>query len=80
MCHRGDNPELPTLKGYVNVTSPDVKDIPTKLMSLKIAIAKQGPVSIGIDASMKSFSFYSNGVYYDPACGEFAVPLTFLIE
>ena len=33
------------------------------------AIADQGPISIAIDASLKSFSFYSNGVYYDSNCG-----------
>lgn len=34
------------------------------------AIATQGPISIAIDASLKTFDFYSNGVYYDPQCGE----------
>jgi len=28
-----------------------------------------GPVSISIDASHPGLSFYTNGVYYDPACG-----------
>ncbi|CAH2240377.1 jg26416, partial [Pararge aegeria aegeria] len=32
------------------------------------AIFKYGPVSVAIDASHKSFSFYSNGVYYEPKC------------
>jgi len=30
---------------------------------------ENGPVTIGIDASQKSFSFYANGVYYDANCG-----------
>ena len=54
---------LANLKGYVNVTSGD-------LQALKIAIAKHGPISVGIDASHKSLSFYANGIYYEPKCGE----------
>lgn len=34
------------------------------------AIANHGPISIAIDASLKTFSFYSYGVYYDDACGK----------
>ena len=37
--------------------------------ALKVAIAKHGPVSVGIDASHKSLSFYSSGVYFEPKCG-----------
>lgn len=50
------------LSSYVNVTSGD-------LNALKIAIFQNGPVSVGIDASHKSFAFYSFGVYYEPKCG-----------
>lgn len=51
------------ITGFVNVTprNPD---------ALKLAIAKHGPVSVAIDASHKTFAFYSHGVYYDSACGE----------
>ncbi|KAI0238627.1 Counting factor associated protein D [Lamellibrachia satsuma] len=54
----------PTAKmtGFVNVTSGDLE-------ALRIAIAKQGPISVGMDASHKSLSFYANGVYYEPKCG-----------
>uniref|UniRef100_A0A8C3SQ51 Peptidase C1A papain C-terminal domain-containing protein n=1 Tax=Chelydra serpentina TaxID=8475 RepID=A0A8C3SQ51_CHESE len=38
--------------------------------ALKAAIYKNGPVAVSIDASQRSFSFYSNGVYYEPKCGE----------
>jgi C1A family cysteine protease len=38
------------------------------LASLKIALFNQGPISVAIDASHKSFGFYSSGVYYEPAC------------
>ena len=38
--------------------------------ALVMAIAENGPIGVAIDASHKSFSFYSHGVYYEPACGE----------
>jgi len=50
------------IKGFVNVTPGD-------LTALKVAIFKYGPISVGIDASHPSLSFYANGVYYEPACG-----------
>lgn len=52
------------LKDYVNVTAYDVE-------ALKKSLVSQGPVSIAIDASHKSLSFYSHGVYSDPKCGLF---------
>ena len=54
---------LVKISSYVNVTAYDQE-------ALKIAIAKHGPISVGIDASHKSLSFYSHGVYYEPQCGE----------
>lgn len=51
------------MTGYVNVTSLDQE-------ALMIALAKHGPVSVAIDASHMSLSFYSNGVYYEPKCGK----------
>ena len=58
----------PTAKmtGFVNVTSGD-------LDALKVALAKHGPVSVAMDASHKSLSFYANGVYYEPKCGKYLV-------
>ena len=58
---------VPVVKGmaiekWVNVTSGDGD-------ALKVALAKHGPISVGIDAAHKSLSFYSNGVYYEPKCG-----------
>uniref|UniRef100_A0A8C6Z4G6 Peptidase C1A papain C-terminal domain-containing protein n=1 Tax=Nothoprocta perdicaria TaxID=30464 RepID=A0A8C6Z4G6_NOTPE len=47
------------ITGYVNVTSGNVT-------AVKTALYKHGPVAVSIDASHKSFSFYSNGVYYEP--------------
>ena len=52
-CHMNDsNIEIGfQIKGYVNVTSGD-------LDAMKVALAKYGPLSIGIDASHRSLSFY----------------------
>ena len=51
------------ISGYVNVTTNDPD-------ALKVALVKYGPISVSIDASKKTLSFYSNGVYYEPTCGE----------
>ena len=37
-------------------------------MALESVVARLGPTSIAIDASLDSFMFYSEGVYYDPDC------------
>lgn len=55
--------DMVKIKGYVAVPSGDVD-------ALKVAVAVHGPVGVAIDASHKTFSFYSNGVYYDPNCGK----------
>jgi len=47
--------------GYVDINAGNE----TEMM---MAIAANGPVSIGIDASQSSFQFYSDGVYDEPAC------------
>ncbi|XP_041358235.1 digestive cysteine proteinase 2-like isoform X2 [Gigantopelta aegis] len=61
-CHSDNVKPVVNLSGYVNVTSGD-------LQALKVALAKEGPISVSIDAALKSFSFYANGVFYDPTCG-----------
>lgn len=61
-CHIDNVTLTAKITGYVNVTSGDPD-------ALKVAVAKHGPVSVAIDASRKTFSFYSNGIYYDPECG-----------
>ncbi|CAN8001711.1 unnamed protein product, partial [Ixodes hexagonus] len=60
VCHDSKvNATITTIKSYVNVTDTD---------SLRKALANVGPVSVSIDASLKAFTFYSNGVFYDPKC------------
>ena len=60
-CHFNQSEIGFQIRDYVNVTSGD-------LNAMKVALAKNGPLSIGIDASHKSLSFYSSGVYYEPKC------------
>ncbi|XP_023687880.1 digestive cysteine proteinase 1-like [Paramormyrops kingsleyae] len=62
MCHYNESEMTARVQGYVNVTSGDAD-------ALKVALFKQGPVAVSIDASHRSFVFYSHGVYYEPACG-----------
>ncbi|CAH2009943.1 unnamed protein product [Acanthoscelides obtectus] len=58
-CHADKVPKVAPIKGWVNVTSNDEN-------ALRLAIFKHGPISVAIDASHRTFSFYSNGVYYEP--------------
>ena len=62
-CNAKNTTATVHIKGYKNVTSSDIE-------ALKIAVAQEGPVSVAIDASHLSLSFYSNGVYYEPDCGK----------
>lgn len=61
-CHIANVSLVAPITGFVNVT-------PNDLNAMKLAMSKQGPISVAIDASHKTFSFYSNGVYYEPKCG-----------
>lgn len=60
-CHANDpNVTLVApITGWVNVTSGNQN-------AMKLALLQHGPISVAIDASHKTFSFYSNGVYYEP--------------
>jgi C1A family cysteine protease len=61
-CHVRGTEAGATITGYVKVKSGDED-------ALMSAVGQFGPNSIAIDASLKSFSFYSHGVFYDKACG-----------
>lgn len=60
-CHVKDSniTLVAPITGWVNITA----DNPN---ALKIALLKHGPINTAIDASHKSFHFYSNGVYFEP--------------
>ncbi|KAF6213638.1 hypothetical protein GE061_011359 [Apolygus lucorum] len=60
-CHFDQVKLVAPITGWVNVTTHNER-------ALKLAIFKHGPVSIAINAALKTFSFYSSGVYYDPKC------------
>ena len=52
-----------TDKGYVMVPWN-----PYSNEGLATTIAAQGPISVAIDASHKSFQFYHHGIYHEPGC------------
>lgn len=60
-CHIKNVSLTAPITGYVNVTSGDEN-------AFKVALFKKGPLSVAIDASRRTFTFYSHGVYYDPEC------------
>ncbi|KAH9516806.1 hypothetical protein DERF_007525 [Dermatophagoides farinae] len=60
-CHDKDVKKSVQIKGFYNITAGDVE-------AMKVALYYHGPVSIGVDASQKTFTFYSHGIYYDPKC------------
>lgn len=61
-CHLNETQLTARIQSYTNVTSGDAD-------ALKVALFKKGPVAVSIDASHRSFVFYSHGVYFEPACG-----------
>ncbi|CAJ1083734.1 digestive cysteine proteinase 1 [Xyrichtys novacula] len=61
-CNLNSSQLVANIKSYTNVTSGDED-------ALKMALFKNGPVAVSIDASHRSFVFYSHGVYYEPKCG-----------
>lgn len=60
-CRYNPNIEVVTLKGFVDIPRGDEN-------KLTEAIANVGPIAIALDASHPSFAFYSEGIYYEPAC------------
>lgn len=61
LCHIDDAKQASPIKSWANVTSRSVR-------ALKHALLTSGPISVGLDASHRSLSFYKSGVYYEPNC------------
>ena len=63
MCHANKADCGAKIKEYFNTPTGKIDD-------LRAAIAENGPISVAIDASHPSFSFYSHGVYFEKQCGK----------
>ncbi|XP_040325151.1 procathepsin L isoform X3 [Herpailurus yagouaroundi] len=63
---QGDSCKYRPENSVANVT--DYWDIPSKENELMITLAAVGPISAAIDASLDTFRFYKEGIYYDPSC------------
>ncbi|XP_063055372.1 cathepsin K [Engraulis encrasicolus] len=60
-CAYTESGRAATIKGYKEVKEGDER-------ALTVAVAKVGPVAIGIDASLGTFLYYKKGVYFDRDC------------
>ncbi|KAJ8383437.1 hypothetical protein AAFF_G00221370 [Aldrovandia affinis] len=60
-CAYNESGKAAEIKGFRVVPKGSEK-------ALQAAVAKFGPISVGIDASLDSFFLYKKGVYYDPDC------------
>ncbi|XP_067316659.1 digestive cysteine proteinase 2-like [Anolis sagrei] len=67
-CHYNQTELLARVSGFVMVPSENTT-------ALQAALYKHGPVAVNIDASHKSFAFYSSGIYYEPNCGNRSMEL-----
>eukprot|EP01029_Cantina_marsupialis_P025804 TRINITY_DN6842_c0_g1_i1.p1 TRINITY_DN6842_c0_g1~~TRINITY_DN6842_c0_g1_i1.p1 ORF type:complete len:553 (-),score=174.71 TRINITY_DN6842_c0_g1_i1:284-1942(-) len=61
VCHYDGNKPTVQIRGYTAVTPFDEH-------ALMDALYYKGPISIAINASLESFSFYGSGVYDDEKC------------
>lgn len=60
-CKYNPTDSAAKVSGFVDVPQGDENALAT-------AIATIGPISVGIDASQRSFQLYKSGIYDDPAC------------
>ena len=52
------------ISGYKNIPHGDAH-------AMRVALFKNGPVAVAMDAGGKALKFYSNGVYYEPKCSKY---------
>lgn len=62
-CAYNSSARAATCKGFKEIPQGNEK-------ALTAAVAKVGPVSVGIDAMQSTFLYYKSGVYYDPNCNK----------
>ncbi|KAL2084371.1 hypothetical protein ACEWY4_019889 [Coilia grayii] len=62
-CAYSSSGRAATCRGYKEVKVGDER-------ALTAAVAKVGPVSVGIDATLSTFVYYKRGVYYDRNCNK----------
>ncbi|KAI1885751.1 hypothetical protein AGOR_G00207030 [Albula goreensis] len=60
-CRYKSNQRAAYCKGYQQLRPGDE-------MALRDAVVVVGPVSMSVNASLKSFQYYSSGIYFDVAC------------
>ncbi|KAJ8918904.1 hypothetical protein NQ315_016806 [Exocentrus adspersus] len=60
-CRYEASGNVTTTRGYATIENGNEE-------YLKAAVATIGPIAVAIDASQDDFSFYSEGVYYNPDC------------
>ena len=60
-CHYRDSLSVTRINSYKRISNKDC-DL------LRRAVAEVGPISVGMDAGQKDFSFYSHGVYKNDKC------------
>ena len=73
LCSENDYPyeamegQCVNCKGIVNIS--DYKDVIQNNEEILKRVVHQQPVSVAIQANLKSFQLYSSGIYSDPSCG-----------
>ncbi|XDV40401.1 hypothetical protein PO909_009493 [Leuciscus waleckii] len=62
-CAYNSSARAASCKGYKEIPQGNER-------ALTAAVAKVGPVAVGIDAMQSTFLYYKSGVYYDPNCNK----------
>ena len=65
--YQGIEEQCMDCKGIINIS--DYKDVIPNNEEILKRVVNQQPVSVAIQANLKSFQLYSSGIYSDPSCG-----------